>query len=623
MSTPQDDFSALFAPDLASEPTPGPGASGGTWKVLLVDDEPDIHAVLRLALQDLVVEGLPLQLFDARSAEEAKALLAAHPDMALILLDVVMETEQAGLTLVRYVRRELGNRSMQIVLVTGQPGYAPLREVVMDYRIDGYRLKSELTADKIFVSVYVALRTFRALRDLAAKQEQLEAAEDRLQKERMLKQAEAALRESEEKFRTIVDAINDAILIHDASSGHILDVNHRACQMYGYSREQLIGLDVSDLSVDAAPFTPEDVAEKLRLARQLQQPAFEWLARDSGGRQFWASVNLEVLTIAGEQRVMAVVRDIDTRKRAEQDLKTALADAQALNRKLVDAQNQLLQSEKMASLGQLAAGVAHELNNPISFVHSNLGTLETYIKDIFEISEACEQVAQRSGDLTDYAGFEALKQDKDFDFIRQDIVQLMAESKDGLGRVRKIVQDLKSFSRVGETDWQWADLHQGLDSTLNIVWNELKYKCTVRKEYGALPQIHCVISQINQVFMNLLVNASHAIPETGEIRIRTGRQGDEVFVAISDTGVGIAPENLNRIFEPFFTTKAIGKGTGLGLSVSYSIVQKHHGRLEVESKLGKGSTFTLWLPAKVPEGKGEGENEGGNAPAVVARPQND
>jgi PAS domain S-box-containing protein len=542
MNTPQDDFSALFAPDSVPDPAPGSGNGGTPWKVMLVDDEPDIHAVLRLALQDLVVEGSPLRLFDARSAEEAKTLLAAHPDMALILLDVLMETEQAGLALVRYVRRELGNRRMQIVLVTGQPGYAPLREVVMEYQIDGYRLKSELTADKIFVSVYVALRTYRALSDLARKQEQLDAAEDRLQKEQMLKRAEAALRESEEKFRTIYDAINDAILVHDPNSGRILDVNPRACQMYGYSREQLLGLDVSAISVSTASFTPEAVAEKLRLARQQQRPAFEWMARDSGGRQFWVSVNLEVLAIGGEQRVMAVVRDIDKRKRAEQDLKTALADAQALNRKLVEAQNQLLQSEKMASLGQLAAGVAHELNNPIGFVHSNLGTLETYIKDLFEISAACEQLARRTGTPDDYAGYEALKQEKDFAFLQQDIVQLMAESKDGLGRVRKIVQDLKSFSRVGETDRQWADLHQGLDSTLNIVWNELKYKCTVRKDYGTLPQICCVISQINQVFMNLLVNASHAIPETGEIGIRTGRQGDEVYVAISDTGVGIAPE---------------------------------------------------------------------------------
>ena len=148
---------------------------------------------------------------------------------------------------------------------------------------------------------------------------------------------------------------------------------------------------------------------------------------------------------------------------------------------------------------------------------------------------------------------------------------------------------------------QWANLHQGLDSTLNIVANELKYKCTVTKHYGDLPQVWCEASQLNQVFMNLLVNAGHAIPDKGEITISTGQQGDEVFVAIADTGAGIAPENLSRIFDPFFTTKPVGQGTGLGLSLAYGIVQKHHGRIEVQSEIGKGTTFTVWLPINPPE----------------------
>jgi signal transduction histidine kinase len=177
----------------------------------------------------------------------------------------------------------------------------------------------------------------------------------------------------------------------------------------------------------------------------------------------------------------------------------------------------------------------------------------------------------------------------------------MVETKDGLARVAKIVRDLKDFSRAGDAVSQWADLHQGIDSTLNIVWNELKYKCTVRKEYGELPLVWCVPSQINQVVMNLLVNAAHAIPEKGEITIRTGQQAEQVFIAISDTGTGIAQENLNRIFEPFFTTKPVGKGTGLGLSLAYSIMQKHRGRIEVASKPGAGTTFTLWLPLEAPQ----------------------
>jgi signal transduction histidine kinase len=285
------------------------------------------------------------------------------------------------------------------------------------------------------------------------------------------------------------------------------------------------------------------------------------------------------------------------------ELARQLAEMSLLNRKLEDAQVQLLQSEKMASIGQLAAGVAHELNNPIGFVHSNLGTLETYLRDIFEIAAACETAAAKTINPTDFAHIEALKAEKDFDFLKTDIFQLMSESRDGLSRVKKIVQDLKDFSRVGEAEWQWADIHQCLDSTLNIVWNELKYKCAVDKQYAAaLPQVRCIPSQLNQVFMNLLLNAAQAIPEKGEITISTRQTGeDAIQISISDSGMGIPAENLQRIFDPFFTTKPIGKGTGLGLSIVWGIVGKHHGRIEVSSTVGAGTTFTITLPVQQQE----------------------
>jgi len=167
-------------------------------------------------------------------------------------------------------------------------------------------------------------------------------------------------------------------------------------------------------------------------------------------------------------------------------------------------------------------------------------------------------------------------------------------------RMRKIVEDLKNFSRVGEPDWQSADLQKGLDSTLNIVWNELKYKCVVIKNYSDdLPQIRCIASQLNQVFMNLLVNAGHAIEEKGEITITTRvcpSDNTVIQVLITDTGAGIPPENLKRIFDPFFTTKPVGQGTGLGLSITWGIIAKHHGTIEVNSTVGIGSTFTITLP---------------------------
>ena len=293
-----------------------------------------------------------------------------------------------------------------------------------------------------------------------------------------------------------------------------------------------------------------------------------------------------------------VLTDITERKQQQLLIADNLAHQQQLNKRLEEANNQLLQSEKMASIGQLAAGIAHELNNPIGFVHSNLGTLSGYLDDLMTILDAYSSAAESQGEnCPNLKAIEQLREERDFDFVRDDIFKLLAESKDGISRVRKIVQDLKTFARVGEQEWQEADLHQGLDSTLNIVWNELKYKCQIVKEYADIPPVYCLISQLNQVFMNLLVNAGHAIEQKGTITIRTRRQGpDQVCIEISDTGKGIPPENLRRIFEPFFTTKPVGQGTGLGLSVSYNIVQRHQGQLAVDSEPGRGTTFRITLP---------------------------
>ncbi len=279
------------------------------------------------------------------------------------------------------------------------------------------------------------------------------------------------------------------------------------------------------------------------------------------------------------------------------ELERERSEQRHLIRKLEEAHNQVLQSEKLASIGQLAAGVAHEINNPVGFVNSNLGALENYVNELLRVIDAyaaIESELQARPDLL--APLAETKRKADLEFLREDIGQLIRESKDGLDRVKRIVQDLKDFSRVGESQWQWVDLHKCLDSTLNVVWNEIKYKAEVVKDYGALPEIECLPSQLNQVFMNLLVNAAQAIAERGTITIATRTDGEEVEVSIADTGNGIAEENLTRIFDPFFTTKPVGKGTGLGLSVSYSIVARHHGRIEVESTLGQGTLFRVCLP---------------------------
>jgi PAS domain S-box-containing protein len=269
--------------------------------------------------------------------------------------------------------------------------------------------------------------------------------------------------------------------------------------------------------------------------------------------------------------------------------------------KLNQMQTQLIQSEKLASLGQLAAGVAHELNNPIGFVNSNLGSLSEYVRDIKKLLEEykkAERIIKEDKAKEKLSQeIDKLKEQINLDFILEDFDKIISESQEGTQRVKSIVQSLREFSHVGKGEWEFADINKGIESTLSIVWNELKYKAEVIKEYSDIPPIECLPQPLNQVFMNLLVNAAQAITAHGEIRIKTYGEDNNVIVEISDTGVGIPKENIPRLFEPFFTTKDVGKGTGLGLSVAYGIVQQHHGRIEVESEVNKGTTFRVILPS--------------------------
>ncbi len=270
-------------------------------------------------------------------------------------------------------------------------------------------------------------------------------------------------------------------------------------------------------------------------------------------------------------------------------------------------QSQILQSEKLASIGQLAAGVAHEINNPTGFINSNLNTLGEYQKDLTELIEVYQEMEKivkeeysgKGGGIMELLEkIQCVKEKIDLDFILTDLSNVVEESKEGTERIKKIVTDLKDFSHVDQCESKYVNINNCLESTLNMVWNELKYKATVLKEYGDIPEIKCFPQQLNQVFMNLLINASQAIEEKGEITIYTGNFNGQVEINISDTGKGIAKEVLPRIYDPFFTTKPVGKGTGLGLNIAYGIIQKHHGTIAAESKVGTGTTFTIKIPVE-------------------------
>jgi signal transduction histidine kinase len=296
---------------------------------------------------------------------------------------------------------------------------------------------------------------------------------------------------------------------------------------------------------------------------------------------------------AANQELEQTVRE-RTRALADRnaELEVKNRDLEAALRGLGAAQSRLLQQEKMASIGQLAAGVAHELNNPIGFVHSNLGTLERYWERVERMLGAIDEGLEADDALA------TLRAELKLDFLRKDLPELIAESREGTERVRKIVTDLKVFSHPAQSEPEYADLNEGLETTLNIVRNEIKYRARVVKKLGDIPPLRCYPGQINQVFMNLLVNAAQAMDGFGEIRVATARDNDDVVVTVSDNGPGIPEELQARVFEPFFTTKEPGQGTGLGLSISCDIVRKHGGTMAVTSHPGQGTTFTVRLPTE-------------------------
>lgn len=298
--------------------------------------------------------------------------------------------------------------------------------------------------------------------------------------------------------------------------------------------------------------------------------------------------------------MVVVFRDISERKENHLRLAQAFHDMAEINGSLDKARNQLQQSEKMVAIGQLAAGMAHEINNPIGFVQSNLGSLERYVQALLSLIDQYGAL-EKNGQITpdSLAKINDLKKVIDFDFLREDLSDLLGESRNGIERVRKIVQGLRDFSQDGKADeWTWLDIPQSIENVLGVIHAELAGKCSLNREYGKTPEVYCLPSQINYVFMSILANSAQAIETSGEISIRSGKANDMVWVEITDTGCGISPENLPRIFEPFFTTKQVGKGAGMGLATAYGIIKAHGGRIDVSSTPGEGATFVVHLPIK-------------------------
>lgn len=430
----------------------------------------------------------------------------------------------------------------------------------------------------------------------------------------------AALRESENRFKQLADRLPASIWLSNAKR-QLIFVNRFCRSMFGFGDESINLerwvelIDANDReqvqqAYEAATLSHQEQKIEYRLLRNQQPPL--WILETVAPRlrsngQFAGLIGCGMDITVKKQTEAELERQVTERTAqllaANQTLEEEKNWHVLLNRKMAEIQSQLIQSEKMASLGQLAAGVAHEINNPLGYISSNLGTLKQYHDVLLEVLDLANHMAQQlPQDNVDVSALKNLEQKNNMAYIAEDLRDLVVEAQEGANRAKKIVQDLREFSHTDKVERALFDLEGGIEATMNIVHNELKYKAKIIRDFGGVRPFICIGSQINQVIMNLLVNAAQAIEQFGTITIRTGEIGDEsIWFEVEDSGQGMVEEIQSKIFDPFFTTKPVGKGTGLGLSLSYRIIQEHQGYIKVHSQAGKGTCFHISLPRIFPE----------------------
>jgi PAS domain S-box-containing protein len=547
----EDDFSSLFAPEPI---TATPALSKSPWKVLLVDDEPDVHAVLRLAAQDIVVDERGLQLLDAQSAQEAKTYLANHPDIALILLDVVMESESAGLDLVRYIRDELGNTTIQIVLITGQPGYSPQREVITKYKIDGYRLKSELSTDKIFVAVCAALRTHQALTELKAHRDHLE---------NLVADRTASLHESNRQLTDTQFAMDRAgIGIHwvSANSGKFLYVNSYAATLLGYTVDEMLSMGVPDIDIH---FEGKNFGDAAKDLLTLGTATIESTQRHKDGRQIPVEVTFYFQPGENqtEGRIISFITEISQRKEAEHALRGAKDAAESANQ------------AKSAFLAKMSHEILTPINGILGMTHllAQNSLSNKQVEQLDKIHRSGLRLLHIVNNLLDLSNIEA----------------------------KKLTLDVRNFSV--------SELKESIESALSE--RALDTQLSINISLSPLPvYLRGDDRRLRQILLNYLDNAVK-FTERGSISLNAridDETSDDLLIRfeVRDTGIGMTHEQQASLFQNFEqidnSSSRKYSGTGVGLAINKMLAELMGGTVGVSSQENEGSTF--WLTVRLARG---------------------
>ncbi len=434
------------------------------------------------------------------------------------------------------------------------------------------------------------------------------------------------MRESEERHRILFESSRDAIFTLAAPDWHFTNGNPACLRLFHVdSVDRLLATGPIELSPEYQPDgrpSAEKALEMIEIALREGVHYFEWTHRRLHGEPFPATVLLTRVEWQGGVFLQATVRDVTEQKRAEQELqeyRTSLERAvQSRSEELLAAQRQVLQADKLASIGRLAAGIAHEINTPIQYVGDNLRALSDNFADLSRLVTEYRNLTKRAGELRllpeEVRRVATIEAEVDLDYLLEDSPKALQQGLEGVERVANIVRAMKDFSHVDRGQTSAVDINRALDTALTVARNEYKYVADVVRDYGELPPVECLAGDLNQVFLNLLVNAAHAIEETGQrgvITVTTRPDGDHVQIVIADTGAGIPESVRDRIFEPFFTTKEVGKGTGQGLCISRQIiVGKHGGTLSYETEVGHGTRFIVRIPIKIRRGEGTEKQDG-------------